>query len=44
MDINENDITLGYADFVDDESSEQSTEENNFPKKVHYSILKKCRT
>ena len=33
MDINENDITLGYADFVDDESSEQSTEENNFSEK-----------
>lgn len=33
MDINENDITLGYADFIDDESSEQSTEENNFSEK-----------
>lgn len=33
MDINENDITLGYADFVDDESSEQSTEEKNFSEK-----------
>lgn len=29
MDINENDITLGYADFADDESSAQSIEENN---------------
>lgn len=33
MDINENDITLGYADFADDESSAQSIEENNLSEK-----------
>lgn len=33
MDINENDITLGYADFADDESSAQIIEENNLSEK-----------